>query len=129
MNTNHQFIIGVFLLMSVACSSPQETGFKRLSTEAFAGYIQNNNVQLVDIRTEGETSQGIIEGALVIDFYSPEFLDKIEALDKSRPIAIYCASGGRSAKAATQIQTMNFESIVELKEGYKGWVYDGFPVK
>jgi rhodanese-related sulfurtransferase len=41
---------------------------------------------LVDVRTPDEFSEGIIEGAINIDFKDPSFDEKINALDKSNHI-------------------------------------------
>ena len=41
---------------------------------------------LVDVRTPEEFSEGIIEGAINIDFNDPSFGEKINALDKEQTI-------------------------------------------
>ncbi|MFY0605376.1 MAG: rhodanese-like domain-containing protein [Cyclobacteriaceae bacterium] len=119
----------VLLMILIACSSPQERSYQRVGNEEFSTFIDNPEVLLIDIRTDAETSKGIIEGALLIDFFSPDFTSQIEQLDRNAPIAIYCASGGRSAKAASQLQSLNFKEIVELKVGFNGWKAAGYPVK
>ena len=39
---------------------------------------------IVDVRTASEVAQGKIEGALVIDFYSPDFLDQVSQISKDQ---------------------------------------------
>jgi phage shock protein E len=34
---------------------------------------------------------------------------------------IYCAAGGRSAKAAALMQSLGFKKVYELKGGYRNW--------
>jgi rhodanese-related sulfurtransferase len=76
---------------------------------------------LVDVRTPDEFSEGIIEGAINIDFKNPAFGEKINALDKSKPYFVYCLSGKRSGDAAKQMESAGFKSIYLLNGGYKDW--------
>lgn len=89
--------------------------------------MKKEGVQIVDVRTPQEVSFGIIEGAKTIDFYDPKFADKISALDKTKPIIVYCAVGGRSASAASKLENLGFKEIYDLKGGYRGWQGAGFP--
>ena len=73
------------------------------------------------MRTPDEFSEGIIEGAINIDFKDPSFGEKISALDKSKPYFVYCLSGKRSGDAAKQMDSVGFKSIYLLKGGYKDW--------
>ena len=58
---------------------------------------------LVDVRTEEEFADRHIEGARNIP------VDRIEAslasLPRDRPVVVYCAAGGRAARAATLLQS------------------------
>jgi rhodanese-related sulfurtransferase len=76
---------------------------------------------LIDVRTPEEIAGGKINNALEIDFSSPEFAAKIEALDKQTPYMVYCAAGGRSARAMEQMQQMGFREVYNLMDGYTGW--------
>ena len=83
---------------------------------------------LVDVRTPDEFSEGIIEGAVNIDFKDPSFGEKINALDKSKPYFLYCLSGKRSGDAAKQMDSVGFKSIYMLKGGYKTWKNEGLEI-
>lgn len=115
------------LLVMVACSSPSDAQSKRISNEEMAALMKKEGVQIVDVRTPQEVSFGIIEGAKTIDFYDPAFESKISALDKTKPIVVYCAVGGRSASAATKLQSLGFKEIYDLKGGFRGWQGAGYP--
>lgn len=77
--------------------------------------------QLVDVRTAEEFAAGNIHSAVNIDFYQNDFKDKIGKLDKSNPVFVYCAAGGRSNKAATILKELGFSKIYDLKGGYTAW--------
>ncbi|MTI38009.1 rhodanese-like domain-containing protein, partial [Fulvivirga lutimaris] len=79
-------------------------------------------VQLVDVRTPGEYAGGFIGDAINIDFMGDGFIDNCSAtLDKNKPMAIYCAGGGRSAKALKQLKEAGFKEVYELGVGYSGY--------
>jgi len=83
---------------------------------------------LVDVRTPDEFSEGIIEGAINIDFKDPSFGEKINALDKSKPYFLYCLSGKRSGDAAKQMDSVGFKSIYMLEGGFKDWKNAGLEI-
>ncbi|MEQ8927046.1 MAG: rhodanese-like domain-containing protein [Fulvivirga sp.] len=95
---------------------------RRLGLEEFNQLIKDDKVQLVDVRTPAEYSRGYINGAVNIDFQSADFLTTCSTeLDKNKPLAIYCAAGGRSAKAMKQLKEAGFKKIYELGVGYNGY--------
>jgi len=80
--------------------------------------IKKPNVQVLDVRTKEEVSAGTIPGSINIDFYSPDFKQKLETLDKSKPVVVYCAAGGRSAKAMKQMSEVGFKEVYNVTGGY-----------
>lgn len=104
-----------------SCTEQKTPKILVLESTAFEQKIAEENVQLVDVRTESEWNEGIIEGALLIDFLQDDFATKVEELDKSKPIAVYCRSGGRSGKASKLLKDLGFNEIYDLKGGYLNW--------
>jgi rhodanese-related sulfurtransferase len=109
----------------MACGTASEAqDYKKIGDEELKE-LMNKEVQVVDIRTPRETDRGIIKGSKVIDFYSPDFMKQIEELDKEKPVVLYCAVGGRSAKASRQLLKAGFSQVYDLKDGIRGWVTSG----
>lgn len=82
----------------------------------------DGDVQLLDVRTPEEYQQGHLENAMLANWKdNEEFMRRIEALDKSEPVYIYCLSGGRSAAAKRALEAEGFAKIVELKGGITAW--------
>ncbi len=79
------------------------------------------NAPLIDVRTPQEFSEGYIEKAVNYDFYDGDFLNHMTALDKSKPVFIYCQSGGRSGKTYKMLKDMGFKEVYDLKDGYGEW--------
>jgi rhodanese-related sulfurtransferase len=77
--------------------------------------------QLIDVRTPSEFNRGFIDGATLIDFMQPNFQTEMAKLDKSKPVLLYCAVGGRSGKAAKMLSNMGFENVYDLKGGIRAW--------
>ncbi|MDW8230455.1 MAG: rhodanese-like domain-containing protein [Saprospiraceae bacterium] len=82
----------------------------------------DKTVQLVDVRTPGEIQQtGKIAGAWEINYAASDFTEKIGRLDRKRPVVLYCASGGRSARAAAQLAQMGFAKVYNYTGGMYEW--------
>lgn len=83
--------------------------------------VPKSELQLIDVRTPEEYSQGSILDAVNIDYLNPSFSESIAALDKSKPVYLFCRSGNRSQKAAAIMAEMGFSEIYDLKDGYQAW--------
>ncbi len=82
----------------------------------------NKAVLLVDLRTPAEIQRtGKIAGAWEIDYYAPDFKEKISRLDHKRPVVLYCASGGRSSSAAAQLPQLGFTKVYNYAGGMREW--------
>ncbi len=87
---------------------------------------KDSSIQLVDVRTPAEWQQtGVIEGARRINFNSPDFQAQVARLDKSRPVIVYCASGGRSPRAAAMMVKMGFKKVYDYTGGMNDWKAKG----
>jgi len=113
-------------LLYLSCNSIQST-YKRVDNEEFKELIKLKNVQIIDVRTPREVLDGKIPGSVNIDFYNENFSKSIAKLDKGKVVAIYCAGGVRSNKAAALLDKLGFKKVVDLKNGFKSWKKEGFP--
>ena len=76
---------------------------------------------IIDVRTLQEWEQGHIPNAGRIDFLEDDFDAKAFALPKDRPIALYCAAGGRSSDAMQKMKDAGFSELYNLRGGFYGW--------
>lgn len=83
--------------------------------------IANKDLQLIDVRTPGEREEGFIENSKLIDYNAEGFKDKLLELDKTKPVYIYCQSGGRSALASEMMMELGFSEVYDLQGGYLAW--------
>lgn len=83
---------------------------------------------VIDVRTQEEYSEGHIEGAVLINIYSPDFKEKIAALDKNGKYLVYCRSGNRSNRAAMYMNETGIKEALNLSGGIKAWIRANKPV-
>ena len=88
----------------------------------------NQSFVIIDVRTPEEFSDGHIENAINIDFYSDTFRDDLDKLDKNKMYFIYCKSGNRSGSAMDIMAELGFKEVYNLSVGIKGWIAEGLPV-
>ena len=124
------FTIITSVLVAFSSCSEAEQGDLRQIDEAkiiqvsaleFKDLLQRKDGIILDVRTPEEIENGYVEGASFIDFYDPEFKQKIQFMDKSKPIYTYCRSGGRSSKAAEILIHSGFDKVYNLDGGIGAW--------
>lgn len=99
---------------------------EKLSSEDFLNKLnEKGRAQLVDVRTPGEYEAGKIAEAQNINIQDAGFKDQVSQLDKSQPVFVYCAKGGRSGRAAKQLEELGFVEIYDLTGGYTDWSAKG----
>lgn len=99
-----------------------------MKAQQFRQQITTGQYQLLDVRTAGEYKQMHLANALQADWTkSEEFAERVKYLDKSRPILIYCASGGRSVLAGQWLVQQGFNKVDNLEGGIIAWNQAGFP--
>lgn len=90
-----------------------------IDIDTFKGYVEQDGVQIVDVRGEGEYRAGHIEGAdHVFVGTLPQNLDKIS---KDKPVAIHCQAGDRSAIAYSLLRQKGFDNVKNYSGGMKEW--------
>lgn len=94
---------------------------QRIDKKQFKEGIAQGNVQILDVRTPEELSDGKIEGSININFYDSDFRDQVAKLDRNIPVYVYCRSGGRSQKAMEVLKELGFSVVYELQGGYMNY--------
>lgn len=96
-----------------------------LDAAAFAAALTRPGTVIVDVHTPAEFAVGHLEGARNIDVEASDFEQKIGALDKSAPYAVYCRSGNRSGVAVAAMKRLGFTSTYHLAGGVGAWTASG----
>lgn len=99
-----------------------------LDPQAFQTKATADKGIILDVRTPDEISRGKIKDATTIDWKDERFEKKAALMQKDRPIFVYCAAGGRSAKAAEKLEQLGFTKVYNLAGGLTAWKASGLPV-
>lgn len=118
-----KYILPIILIAICVFIYRQTMGkYKLLTPDEFARFIESDpTVQVVDVRTAQEFSEGHIPSSRNIDYKRSGF--KAEAgrfLNMKQPVAIYCRSGMRSAAAGKVLSGMGYQ-VVDLEGGILAW--------
>jgi len=118
------------ILISTSCSNGQNSNKNfNLDAQSFQTALSTeSDINLIDVRTPGEFSQGHIQNAVNIDWNGNDFEAKTAKLDKSKPIYVYCLSGGRSGSAASFLRSNGFTEVYELVGGIMSWRNNNLPL-
>jgi glyoxylase-like metal-dependent hydrolase (beta-lactamase superfamily II)/rhodanese-related sulfurtransferase len=81
--------------------------------------LDRDAVQLLDVRNPGETAGGVIPGAIEIPLGA--LARRVDELDRTRAVVVYCASGVRSSVAASWLIAHGFGGVSDVIGGYEGW--------
>ena len=112
------------------CSAIAAEKFKNIGVEEFDKLRKQTNATVVlDVRTPREFAGGHILGATNIDWNAGDFERRVARLDRSKTYLVHCAVGGRSAKAAEKLMSLQFTNVYNLEGGMKAWEKAGKPLE
>ena len=131
MNIKSMVLLAVVTIIAVSCARFFSKGnntrtmaidaFSNVGVEEFQSLMADPAVQLLDVRTPEEFDEGHIAGAILVDVNEEAFVERaLAVLDKQRPVAVYCRSGRRSARAASQL-AMQGMTVTNLDGGVIAW--------
>ncbi|MBF4492783.1 thioredoxin fold domain-containing protein [Flavobacterium sp. MR2016-29] len=122
-----QILFVIMLSLLFACHNQKAKTFETLAPKEFAAKIKTTkNPQILDVRTPDEFESEHIENARNINWNNENFAENATlAYDKSKPVFVYCLSGGRSKKASKKLSELGFTNVYELDGGILGWNEEG----
>lgn len=141
MPTRREFLtsISVFACLAVLGGTRGRAAPVQISAAIAHEKASRGELLLLDIRTPAEWSRsGIGASAHPLSIEDPGFLKSLDRLtggDKSRPIALICAVGGRSAHIQRALARFGYGAVMDVSEGMlgsragPGWIRSGLPVK
>lgn len=129
MNMHLQKFLSLLLLVAgtlTACNSIAQQS-TNLAVSDFEKAIKYSNIQVLDVRTVGEFQTGHLKDAFLADWTNPEqFTERVQSLDKSKPVYTYCLSGARSSAAAKWLREHGYTAY-NMDGGIAAWKRAGMP--
>ncbi len=126
------------VLLSLTSAPPPYDGGSLAAAEAHRRAAEGQ-VLLIDIRTPDEwRATGVPEGAYPLDMRREDFAATLQTLadrHPGTPVALICATGGRSARLAADLTEAGLTGVLDVPEGMlgskagPGWLAEGLPVR
>ncbi|MFV8373960.1 thioredoxin domain-containing protein [Flavobacterium sp. LB1P62] len=118
----HSIYLIILSFVVLSCKGQTTKTVKTIEAKAFAEKIKETpNPQILDVRTPEEFASDYIDNAKNVNWLENTFVSDAEKFDKSRPVFVYCKSGGRSQKAAEKLSELGFTTIYQLDGGILKW--------
>lgn len=93
-----------------------------MNTDQAKAYLETHKPDeyvLLDVRQEWEYEEFHIPGARLIPLV--ELPDRLDEVDRAKPVIVYCAAGGRSMAAAALMEGQGFPDITNMVGGAMAW--------
>jgi rhodanese-related sulfurtransferase len=90
-----------------------------------AEFLQQGDIQLIDIRQPEERDAGRIAGDRFIEL--AQLAAQVETIERERPVVFYCRSGSRSAMATEAFRGAGFDAH-NMAGGLLEWHAAGLPL-
>lgn len=104
------------------CNGQTTKNYESIAPADFAAKIKTTpNPQIFDVRTPEEYAGQHLDQAININWNGTDFTEKVNQYDKTKPVFVYCMSGGRSKQAANKLQELGFKVIYEMQGGIMKW--------
>jgi parallel beta-helix repeat protein len=95
-------------------------------SEARALIETNPSLVLLDVRNQSEYDAGHIRNAKLIPLW--ELATRLNELNKTDEILVYCGVGGRSINASRILASDDFSHVYNMLGGTTEWIREGYPV-
>jgi rhodanese-related sulfurtransferase len=97
-------------------------------TELRDKFAQNEDFDLVDIRTPAEIARGVLPNAKALPMHLIPL--KMEYfVNSGKPIILYCRTGSRSAQACMFLNQHGIQNIFNLRGGIVSWAQNGYQIE
>lgn len=121
--------LSLSLLIVCFLAQSQEVTLINVNAEEFKSLIEREDGVLLDVRTIAEYNNYHIDNSMQLNYYSPDFREKVLELPKDKPIYIYCNVGNRSAVAGRYLVANGYSRVYNLQRGILEWHQAGFPLE
>ncbi|MGN8054664.1 MBL fold metallo-hydrolase [Pedobacter sp. 22163] len=91
-----------------------------ISVNEFKTYINNEDIQIIDVRGAAEYEAGHIEGA--DNIFVGTIPDNLDKISKDKQVIIHCQAGDRSAIAYSLLAKNGFKNVRNFSGGMKEWL-------
>ena len=120
-------LFALIILLIVNIYSDKFKKYKVVDTNGAVSLMDDDELIILDVREEKERISGYINDDLNIPMGKVK--NKLDSLDKSKNILVYCKSGTRSDRIADLLCKNEFLNVYSLKGGFNAWQKAELPIK
>lgn len=122
-------ILTTILIIITGCTNidtnqtNDETTYVKISAIEAKEFMENEELVILDVRTEEEYRGGHIENAILLPVNDID--NKVQEIitDKDTKILLYCRSGNRSATASKKLIQLGYTNVYDFG-GINSWPYE-----
>jgi phage shock protein E len=122
-------LLMTFPLTGQRAGAADPPAHKDVNADEFEKLSKEPETVILDVRSPKEYEAGHLKNSVLINFNAKDFDEQIKKLDKGKTYAVYCAVGGRSAKACEKLDKLTFPKVYNLEGGIKAWERAGKPIE
>lgn len=89
-----------------------------ISVDAFANHFKNENINVLDVRKDGEYKSEHLEGDNVQHFALDYINENMNTINKDNMYYVHCAGGYRSVIATSILKARGFNKLVDVAGGF-----------
>ena len=120
-------LFALIILLIVNIYSEKYRKYQVIDTNGAVSLMDDDELIILDVREEKERSVGFLTNDLNIPM--GQVKAKMDSLDKSKNILVYCKSGTRSDRIADILSKNDFQKVSSLKGGFNAWLKADLPIQ
>ncbi len=130
LNLNLIFLVITYLIFlppgSLTSKTHAAETFKNVSTFEAYHIIKQQEIFILDVRTDVEYAQSHLRDAVLIPLMV--LSERLHKLKEEQSILIYCYRGNRSKTACEYLTSKGFKLIYNMLGGINAWIEEGYEV-
>ena len=120
-------LFALIILLIVNIYSEKYRKYQVVDTNGAVSLMDDDELIIIDVREEKERKAGFLSNDLNIPM--GQVKAKMDSLDKSKNILVYCKSGTRSDRIADILSKNDFQKVSSLKGGFNAWLKVDLPIQ
>ena len=120
-------LFALIILLIVNLYSEKYRKYQVVDTNGAVSLMDDDELLIIDVREEKERKAGFLSNDLNIPM--GQVKAKMDTLDKSKNILVYCKSGTRSDRIADVLSKNDFQKVSSLKGGFNAWLKADLPIQ
>jgi len=120
-------LFALIILLIVNIYSEKNRKYQVVDTNGAVSLMDDDDLIILDVREEKERKAGFLLNDINIPM--GQLKTKMDTLDKSKNILVYCKSGTRSDRIADILSKNDFQKVSSLKGGFNAWLKADLPIE